>query len=212
MRALAWLILVACSHAKTIYLTDYGAKNGTGTSSREAQKNGQALYDALTGAAAGDVVEVPAGQRIEIIPSETLLTDINEDVELRVDGCLAGWDLGRSLIHHSLDKFGEYDKVWPRDGHAYTSLLAIRNAKGLTISGSGAIDGSGHNWWVAYALGKLPKKRPLAVDIDNSTDVVIRDVAVLDSPRFNVFFGTFAQRITVERVTVICDWETVALL
>jgi len=183
--------------AKTTQITDFGAVPGTGVNASTAMMNGEALYWALKRAAPGDVVSVPAGQRFEFIPYATLV-NISR-VELRVDGCLAGYD--------AYARKEKYEHVWPKTGGVFRSLLGIRRSRHVTISGAGALDGRGHGWWVAFALGDLESKRPVNIDIDGSSDVVIRDITVLDSPRFNIYFGTFSSRVLVERVTVLCDWE-----
>ena len=76
---------------------------------------------------------VPAGGRFEFIPFATLVNI--SDVELRVDGCLAGYDPSAR---------GEtYDDVWPRTGGGFRSMLSIRRSRRVTISGAGALDGRG---------------------------------------------------------------------
>ena len=49
-------------------------------------------------------------------------------------------------------------------------------------------------------------KRPMLLQIDGSTDVVVRDITMLDSPRFNLYLGSYCRRVLVERVTILADW------
>ncbi len=47
----------------------------------------------------------------------------------------------------------------------------------------------------------------MLLQIDGSTDVVVRDITMLDSPRFNLYLGSYCKRVLVERVTILADWE-----
>jgi polygalacturonase len=40
-----------------------------------------------------------------------------------------------------------------------------------------------------------------------STQVVVRDITMLDSPRFNLYLGSYCKRVLVERVTILADWQ-----
>ena len=47
----------------------------------------------------------------------------------------------------------------------------------------------------------------MLLQIDGSTDVVVRDITMLDSPRFNLYLGSYCKRVLVERVTILADWQ-----
>ena len=85
------------------------------------------------------------------------------DVELRLEGCLAAFE----------PQPGEHAKVWPFYLGNFESLITIHLSSHVTVSGGGALDGRGHNWWVAFARNKLASKRPMLLQIDGSTDVVV---------------------------------------
>lgn len=194
MRTLAFALLLSVASAAEFSIEAHGAVAGT-TDSESAAANGYALFYALKNASAGDVVVVPAGLRFDVIPCCTLVN--LKGVSLRVDGALAGHDCSSS----------GYDK-WPLDGHDFRSILKFEDCEGLRVSGAGAIDGQGHHWWWSFALNRLEQKRPLALEVNGCSDVVLEGLAVLDSPRFNVFFGAFSRNVRVRGVTILCDWES----
>ena len=197
--ALLWFaVWVGVASCLEISIESHGAVAGT-SSSEAALGNGRALFYALKNASAGDVVVVPSGQRYDLIPCCTLFN--LSDVSLRIDGALAGHDCSSD----------GYDK-WPKvdDGH-FRSILHVEASRGFRIFGGGAIDGQGHHWWWSFLENKLDQKRPLALEIDASTDVSVEGVAILDSPRFNVFIGGFSRGVHVRGVTILCDWESQAL-
>ena len=58
--------------------------------------------------------------------------------------------------------------------------------------------------------GRLAAKRPLLLEIGDSRDVAVRDVALLDGPRFHLYLGSFCERVLVERVAILVAWEAQA--
>ena len=155
---------------RELSITDYGAVPGRANNVTAAFENGKALYDAMRRARKGDTVVVPAGQRFVMVPYAPLYR--LEHVELRLEGCLAAFE----------PPPGEHAKVWPFYLGNFESLITIHLSSHVTISGGGALDGRGHNWWVAFARNKLASKRPMLLQIDGSTDVVVaRDITMLDA-------------------------------
>ena len=41
---------------------------------------------------------------------------------------------------------------------------------------------------------------------------MVRDITMLDSPRFNLYLGSYCKRVLVERVTILADWAAQAAL
>ena len=154
--ALLWTL----ASSRELSITDFGAVPGRANNVTAAFENGKALYDAMRAARKGDTVVVPAGQRFVMIPYAPLYR--LEHVELRLGGCLAAFE-----------PTGEHAKVWPFYLGNFESLITIHLSSHVTISGGGALDGRGHNWWVAFARNKLASKRPMLLQIDGSTDVVV---------------------------------------
>ena len=146
--------------ARELSITDYGGVPGRANNATAAFENGKALYDAMRAARKGDVVVVPS-QRFVMVPYAPLYG--LEHVELRLEGCLAAYEPPQ----------GEHAKVWPFYLGNFESLITIHLSSYVTISGGGALDGRGHNWWVAFSRNKLASKRPMLLQIDGSTDVVV---------------------------------------
>ena len=128
-------LLWAPAAALELSITDYGAVPGRANNATAAFANGKALYDAMRAARKGDVVVVPAGQRFVMVPYAPLYG--LERVELRLEGCLAAFE----------PPPGEHAKVWPFYLGNFESLITIHLSSYVTISGGGALDGRGHNWW-----------------------------------------------------------------
>lgn len=188
---------IFCAFSRELSIVDFGAIPRA-KSVDNAVTNGVALYAALRNATDGDVVVVPAGHRFEMIPPRDPATGL-VGVGLRIDGAVAGYDAGGDAAARA---------AWPLDGGAYAPLIRVEASARFSLYGYGAIDGRGHAWWWAFLLGELKSKRPLAVSIEGSSDVLVADLAILDSPRFNIYLGAFTSRAIVRNVTILADWES----
>lgn len=159
-----------------------------------ARRNGVALACALAEAETEATVVVPYGSRWFVIPNRSFV-GLAPNVTLRIDGELTAHDA---------------IWAWPREGRAYLALLSVSNTTGLTVEGRGVVNGQGHNWWWHFARpgSRLRRhKRPILVEIDNSANVTVRDLAFLDAPRFNIYLGSFTRGALVQGVVIIVDWR-----
>jgi len=64
--------------------------------------------------------------------------------------------------------------------------LYADGAEHVTISGAGTIDGGGAPWWDAFHAGTLDRPRPTLVGLHRCRRVVVRDVALRDSPAWTI--------------------------
>lgn len=164
------------------------------SSVKVAKRNGRALACALETASTGDTVVVPYGSRWYVIPDRGL-NGLAQGVTLRIDG---------ELVAHDIIS------AWPRDGRTHLSLIKVSNASNFTIEGKGAINGQGHSWWwhfVRPGSTLRSHKRPILIELDDCDDVTVRDLALLDAPRFNVYLGGLTRRARVTRLSIIVDWR-----
>ncbi|MGA2256463.1 MAG: glycoside hydrolase family 28 protein [Thermoguttaceae bacterium] len=92
------------------------------------------------------------------------------------------------------------DAPWRR-----VSLLHADHVTGISITGSGTIDGNGKIWWIAKAnapKGQPEAPRPLLIDLTNSTQILIEGVTIQNSPQYNI--TTFwCDGLTVRNVTIL---------
>lgn len=159
-----------------------------------AKRNGWALACALKTARTGDTVVVPYGARWYMIPDRGI-NGLAPGVTLQIDG---------ELVAHDIIS------AWPRDGRAHLSLIKVSNASNFTIQGGGAINGQGHSWWwhfIRPGSTLRSHKRPILIELDECDDVTVRELALLDAPRFNVYLGGLTRRARVAGVSIIVDWR-----
>ncbi|KAJ8612226.1 hypothetical protein CTAYLR_002928 [Chrysophaeum taylorii] len=169
-----------------------GATPTTATTS-VARMNGVALACALENAVAGDTVVIPYGAQWFVIPDRPLTVAPN--LTLRIDGEL--------VAHHRIG-------AWPLDGRGHLALVKISNASGLVIEGRGVINGQGLTWWwhfVRPGSSLRTHKRPILLELDNCEDLVVRDIALLDAPRFHLYLGATTRRAHVSGISILVDWR-----
>jgi polygalacturonase len=64
--------------------------------------------------------------------------------------------------------------------------LYADGAEHVTISGDGTIDGGGEPWWEAFRAGTLEHPRPTLLGLHGCRRVVVRDVALRNSPAWTI--------------------------
>ncbi|KAK8550351.1 hypothetical protein V6N13_118866 [Hibiscus sabdariffa] len=108
------------------------------------------------------------------------------------------------------------DKRWPlmpplpsygqgreRKGARFGSLIHGQNLRDVVITGhNGTINGQGQSWWKKYRQKLLNNTRGPLVQIMWSSDIVISDITLRDSP-FWTFHPYDCKNITVRNVTIL---------
>ena len=86
-------------------------------------------------------------------------------------------------------------KGYTREGHS--GLIKAINAKNVTVTGRGTIDGQGQNWW------SNPKNehRPRAIQFINCTDVLIEKVKIINSAMWTVH-PICCSNVTIDGITI----------
>uniref|UniRef100_A0A0E0LBM6 Polygalacturonase n=1 Tax=Oryza punctata TaxID=4537 RepID=A0A0E0LBM6_ORYPU len=86
-----------------------------------------------------------------------------------------------------------------RSGNAVQQWLEFRSCNGLTIQGSGTVDGQGSHWWSGGAPATATdmdadrvgtSNRPTAVRVYQSTNVAVTGITIQNSARFHLTFDT----------------------
>lgn len=193
MQVIALLATIYVALGELLPIDNYGATVDTDTDAA-AEKNGLALANALTGAKAGDVVVVPAGKTYYFFPNRTHAG--LKDVTLQIDGVIKARTNYASWPTYQKNVGGKTK---------YLNIFEFINCTGLTLQGSGTVDGQGSDWWWAFALGKLKTKRPLMLICTNCIDLEIKGLHFLNSPRFNLLIN--GHGIKIHDISVIADWQ-----
>ncbi|MGI8384293.1 glycoside hydrolase family 28 protein [Robertmurraya sp. P23] len=86
----------------------------------------------------------------------------------------------------------------------YASCLYAEDAKNISITGFGTIDGNGRNWWKLFRneQEKLDYPRPKLISFDGCEHIIIRDVRLLNSPSWTVN-PIRCQDVTVDNVSIL---------
>ncbi|KAK9027003.1 hypothetical protein V6N11_066852 [Hibiscus sabdariffa] len=88
-------------------------------------------------------------------------------------------------------------------GPRYGSLIHGRNLKDVVITGhNGTINGQGQSWWKKYHQKLLDHTRGPLVQIMWSSDIVIANITLRDSP-FWTFHPYDCKNVTVRNVTIL---------
>ena len=94
---------------------------------------------------------------------------------------------------------------WPQTSHGY--VFGILDCKGLTISGSGTINGQGHDWWVAVLKTTIPHNyRPNMFEMENIEDCLMEGFTAIDSPHFN-FHMTDMLNLEIRYINIETNWR-----
>jgi polygalacturonase len=105
----------------------------------------------------------------------------------------------------SLYKVTEATKQYVSNGE-WIALINVANAKNVAIVGKGVIDGQGAPWWERYrdaraAGASAATNRPRLIHIANSSNILIEDVTLLNSPSFHLVTKDSTD-ITIQGTTI----------
>lgn len=169
-------------------ITDYGAK-----------PNGELVTDSINEAvkaateAGGGTVLVPAGEfftgPIRLYSNLTLHLSPGATLKFTTDQ----------------SEYPVVDSRWEgASREVYMSCLYGADIQNVTISGSGTLDGNGHEWWDIFRNRReeLDYPRPKLIGFDRSSRITIKDVNIIDSPSWTINpIQSFD--ITVDNVSIL---------
>jgi hypothetical protein len=131
----------------------------------------------------GDTLLIPANKTFWLMGGIYASRLVN--VTIQIDGIL---------------KFSDNQIVWPRDPHTrqvrecffFEQLNYVTFTSSLTHGKKGVIDGSGVLWWglVEYLL--IEENRPRLLSIYNSTNLLVENLLLKDSPYWTFFANDVA--------------------
>ena len=188
-----WIIVFSlfarCANAADLYLRDYGAYVAGEWGVNEAKQNGVIFYQILQDADAGDRIILSSGESMYYIPYSYV--DDLHDVSIVLDGNM--------ILNNNIS-------AWPYvdDTESYMDAIDIRNSTNITITGSGVMDGQGMVWWAGFLNGDVSRRRPTMIGFQNSIDVLIENVSMLNGPRFHIYCDNVL-RLEVRYMTIWVD-------
>ncbi|HWY77674.1 MAG TPA: glycosyl hydrolase family 28 protein, partial [Verrucomicrobiae bacterium] len=156
-------------------VTNYGAVGDGSTINTTAIQN--AIAAAVASAAKGGTVEIP-GPGTYLSGPLTMKSSIN----LQVD---AGATL-QMLPYAS----------WP----GTTTFITGSGLHDVEISGAGAIDGQGTDWWNAYNSNKI--SRPNFINFSGTTRILIQNITLQNPPTFHLMLKGNNANITIQGITI----------
>ncbi|TWE08448.1 polygalacturonase [Neobacillus bataviensis] len=172
----------------TYYITDFGATNDGSLCTVSIQK---AIDEAYRNG--GGQIVIPAG---EFLTGALFLKD-NIELHLSTGSTL-------TFSNHQED----YPVVTSRwEGvlrEVYASCIYAEDAKNITITGFGRMDGNGKYWWNIFENRRdlLAYPRPKLISFDECQHVTVKDVTLVNSPSWTVN-PIRCSNITVDNVTII---------
>jgi polygalacturonase len=84
----------------------------------------------------------------------------------------------------------------------HAPLIAGDGLKNIAVTGRGVIDGRGEWWWRLHRAKKLDAPRPRLIAFANSTNVLIKDVTLTNSPAWTIN-PVRCENVTIDRVTIV---------
>ncbi|MCM3213792.1 glycoside hydrolase family 28 protein [Niallia taxi] len=136
-----------------------------------------------------------------IIPSGKFLTGalfLKDNIEL---------NLSRGAVLKFSNSQHDYPVVTSRwEGvkrEVYASCLYAENAKNISLTGFGTIDGNGKQWWDIFRnhQEKLAYPRPKLISFDSCENITIKDVTLINSPSWTVN-PICCNNVTIDNVSI----------
>eukprot|EP00698_Gefionella_okellyi_P003151 TRINITY_DN12947_c0_g1_i1.p1 TRINITY_DN12947_c0_g1~~TRINITY_DN12947_c0_g1_i1.p1 ORF type:complete len:467 (-),score=99.21 TRINITY_DN12947_c0_g1_i1:98-1498(-) len=187
MQKSAVLILIGlCCVARAALIVDsFGAVANEDTDD-SAFKNSAAFLAAFSAANKGSdrTVLVPAGKTYTLMP--ILLVGM-QSVTFQLEGTiLASLNIS----------------AWPLDsGNGYADLIKFQSSKGISIIGSGLINGRGYEWWLKTILNELKHDRPKLLSMFQCVDIYMDGIRAQDAPMFH-FPWSDVRNVTVKNIDI----------
>jgi polygalacturonase len=148
-------------------ILSYGAVPND-ASNQACYANSHAIEKALNAAnASGETVLVPGEMTFHVFTSQVSFL---HNVTFRVDGTL--------VISNNITE-------WTNEIRDFTAALNFLECRGLTLLGSGVVDGQGYEWWWTAIEHKFNYHRPHMLWVYGSEDVEVHDLHFLNSPNFH---------------------------
>ena len=182
--SLVVIISLANSGMAAHSISDFGAVPNDPSNSAAAA-NSLALQKALVAAntsVTDRVALVPAGDSFYYF---WVKVNYLVNVTLQIDGTI--------LISNNLTA-----TEWPAD-----ASLWFEHARGLTLTGTGKIDGQGYDWWW-HVIITDKDQRPHMVIIASSQDILITNLLFVNSPQYHLKLDN-VMNVVIRNISIYVD-------
>ena len=152
-------------------VSDFGAV-ANNSSNPAASANTLALQKALVAANTSNTDRVALVPHAHSFYYFWLKIDYLVNVTLQIDGTL--------LVSNNLSA-----TEWPGTNIGDFASLWFENANGLTLTGTGTIDGQGYDWWWHVIITEKDH-RPHMLKMVSSKDILITNLHFVNSPQFHL--------------------------
>ncbi len=173
------ILLSVFSAAQVIDITSAPYNATTGSAD-----NAAAIQAAITAAASGDTVLVPAGTFLS--GPITLKSNLNFQIAA-----------GATLMMTAFNTF-------PQN----TNFIYGKNLTNISITGSGVIDGQGKLWWDDFNSGNPDNRPPAMIYLSSCTGVTLTGVAVKDSPKFHIQLLGSCSKVWASGLSITAAWPS----
>lgn len=138
------------------------------------------------------------GGEIYLPPGEYLTGTIELDSKI-VLNISAGAKL---IFSDNLENHKIINQRWEgKEQKVYSPLIYAKNAENIIIKGHGTIEGQGQNWWQLFENDELKYSRPRAISFEQSSDILIEDLKIVNSPAWTVN-PIKSKNITIDNISI----------
>ena len=167
-------------------ILDFGAKSDGKTLNTEAFKN---IVKKCKENGGGEIY-LPPGEYL------TGTIELDSNIVLNIS---AGAKL---IFSDNLENHKIINQRWEgKKQQVYSPLIYAKNAENITIKGQGIIDGQGQKWWMLFKNNELRHPRPRAISFEKSSDILIEDVKIVNSPAWTVN-PIKSKNITIDNISI----------
>jgi polygalacturonase len=146
--------------------------------------NAAAIQAAISAAASGDTVMVPAGTFLS--GPITLKSNLNLEI--------ASGAILRMLPYGSFPNTSDF--------------IYGKNLSNISITGSGMLDGQGAAWWAAYNANNTISRPPAMIYLSSCTGVTLTGIAVQDSPMFHIQLLGSMSNVYASGLSITAAWPS----
>jgi polygalacturonase len=97
--------------------------------------------------------------------------------------------------------YGEYSAKAGKGGSRYNALVHASSVHDVAITGPGAIEGQGQEWWEKFKSNDLAAKRPIMVLFTDCTRVLVKGIKMHNAPNVHMSVGA-CNDVTIEDITI----------
>lgn len=112
------------------------------------------------------------------------------------------------LFHSDREQFPLVRSRWEgREQEVYSPLIFADQVENCAVTGRGILDGGGAPWWEAQRRGDMPYARPRFICFQNSRNILIEGVTIVNSPAWTVN-PVLCENVAIRGITIRNPWDS----